>query len=320
MAEFKDKLGRTEREYVARINRVIDHIQSHLGDDLSLDVLAKVACFSPHHFHRVFRVFTNEPLGQFVRRVRLERAASLLVWAPDRPITEVALDVGFSSPAAFARAFRERFGMSASEWREREQSKDGKAMRERGNAPSHIEMYFEPGAWAPKWRLTMTTGTKDVNVEVKSLPERTVAYLRHTGPYQGNTELFARLFGQLAQWAGPRGLLGPNAQFMSLYHEDPAVTDSDKLRVTVACVVPDDTETDGEIGRMKVAGGEYAVGRFEIDPAEYGEAWDAMYGQWLPKSGYQPDDRPALELYLNDPQTHPEKKHIVEICIPVKPL
>lgn len=45
-----------------------------------------------------------------------------------------------------------------------------------------------------------------------------------------------------------------------------------------------------------------------------------MYAGWSPESGYQPDDRPAFELYLNDPKEHPEGKHIVEICAPVKPL
>jgi AraC family transcriptional regulator len=43
-------------------------------------------------------------------------------------------------------------------------------------------------------------------------------------------------------------------------------------------------------------------------------------GDWLPDSGYQPDDRPCYELYHNDPKEHPENKCIVDICIPVKPL
>jgi AraC family transcriptional regulator len=43
-------------------------------------------------------------------------------------------------------------------------------------------------------------------------------------------------------------------------------------------------------------------------------------GEWLPESGYQPDDRPAYELYHNDPKTHPQGKFIIDICMPVKPL
>lgn len=307
-------------EYVARINRVVDHIQDHLQEELTLESLARIACFSPYHFHRIFRSIVGEPLHQFIKRVRLERAASHLIWAPQRPITEIALDAGFASPAAFARAFRDRFGMSASEYRTEQESKNGQAMRKPGNAGAQVEIYVDPGAWAPKWRVIMQEKNNEVNVEVKELPERTIAYLRHTGPYQGNAELFGRLFGQLAQWAGPRGLLGPQTQFLSVYHDDPATTEPEKLRLTCALVVPPDTDVQGEIGKSTVLAGRYAVGHFELSTEEFTTAWDTMYADWLPASGYQPDDRPPMELYLNDASQHPEKKHIVEICVPVKPL
>jgi AraC family transcriptional regulator len=306
-------------DYRARINRVLDHIQDHLDDDLPLGELAQVAHLSPYHFHRIFRALTGEPVGQFVRRLRLERAARHLCDDPERPVTTVALDAGFATSAAFAKAFRDRFGMSASAWRASGDRKNGQAMRKVGHAPARVEAYFGDGATTPKWRVLMNDIALETQVEVRTLPERTVAYVRHTGPYQGNAELFGRLFGQLAAWAGPRGLLGSGAQFLSVYHDDPAVTDDDKLRVICGCVVPADTEVGGEIGKTQLAGGAYAVGRFELSPDQYAAAWDALYGQWLPSSGYQADDRPAFEQYLNDPESHPEKKHIVEICIPVRP-
>ena len=67
---------------------------------------------------------------------------------------------------------------------------------------------------------------------------------------------------------------------------------------------------------MIIPGGKYAMAHFELLPDEYEDA----YGQWLPESGYQPADSPCFELYRNDPKTHPEGRHIVDICIPVKPL
>ena len=59
---------------------------------------------------------------------------------------------------------------------------------------------------------------------------------------------------------------------------------------------------------------------FLLDAHQYKEAWDIIYGEWLPGSGYQPDDRPCFEVYLNNPDEHPEKKSIVDMYIPVKPL
>jgi len=71
---------------------------------------------------------------------------------------------------------------------------------------------------------------------------------------------------------------------------------------------------------MIIPGGKNAVARFEVSTDQYGDAWEAVYGGWIPQSGYQPDDRPCYEVYLNDPKEHPEGKHIIEIHAPVKPL
>ncbi len=161
----------------------------------------------------------------------------------------------------------------------------------------------------------------EVDVEVKELPQMHVAYVRHIGPYEGDAELFGRLFEKLFQWAGPRGLLRfPETKTMSVYYDNPEITDADKRRVDVCITVPEDTEVAGEIGKTKIQGGRYAVARFEIAVDEYGDAWNAVYGGWLPQSGYQPVDGPCFELYHNDPEQHPEHKHIFDICIPVTPL
>ena len=77
---------------------------------------------------------------------------------------------------------------------------------------------------------------------------------------------------------------------------------------------------EGEIGKMKVPGGKYAVARFELATDEFEDAWNTIYGGWLPDSGYQPDHRPALEFCHNDPKDHPDHKHLVDICVPVVPL
>ena len=158
-------------------------------------------------------------------------------------------------------------------------------------------------------------------VEVKEVPELQVAYVRHIGPYQGDNQLFENLFEKLMIWAGPRGLLRfPETQLLSVYHDDPDITPADKQRTSVCLTVPPDTQVDGEIGKMVVPGGKFAVARFEINVDQYAAAWDAFMGGWFPESGYQPDDRLCYELYQNDPKQHPEGKHIFDICLPVKPL
>src|SRR5258708_24032325 len=101
------------------MNRGVEHIQAHLADPLDLERLAAVACFSPFHFHRLFRAWMGETLQAFVQRLRLERAAQLLVFNQVQSISDIALECGFSSSSAFARAFKAVFGLSASELRKR---------------------------------------------------------------------------------------------------------------------------------------------------------------------------------------------------------
>ncbi len=167
----------------------------------------------------------------------------------------------------------------------------------------------------------MKNKTIQTNVEVKELPEMHVAYVRHIGPYKGDTELFGRLFGKLMKWAGPRGLLRfPETKVLAVYHDDPEITHEDKLRTDACITVPEDTRVEGEIGKTSIAAGKYAVAHFEIKTGQYEDAWKAVFGGWLPESGYQPDDGPCYEVYHNDPKEHPEGKQIVDICVPVKAL
>ncbi|ESA33620.1 family transcriptional regulator [Leptolyngbya sp. Heron Island J] len=329
-----DKQTQLRAEYQFRINRVFDYIEVNLERNLTLSELAEVAMFSPYHFHRLFRAMVGETPNQFVQRVRLEKAAALLLNNLARSVTEVALDCGFSSSATFARAFRDQFGLSASEWRAgkgqikrkncKVDSKQGQMLRNWRKEYDIVALYSRDTFNHLLWRLTMKSGYQGdlkFDVEVKELSDMTVAYVRHVGPYKGDSELFGRLFGQLYTWAGPRGLMGrPGSKLMSVYHDSPEITDDSKLRLSICMTVPEDTPVDGEIGKMIINSGTYAVGHFTINVDQYEDAWNALMGAWLPESGYQPADGLCFEDYLNDPKTHPEGKHIVDIHIPVKPL
>lgn len=303
-------------EYAARFNRVVDHIEVHLAEPMDLAGLAAVACFSPYHFHRLFHGWMGETIHDFIFRLRVERAASQLVHNPRKSITEIALDCGFSSSSTFARAFKGFHGVSASEWRNRKIRKTDRKDCEAGDASPAASSRTTEG-FGPSRELPMTM---NLQVEVKQLAPMHVAYVRHVGPYQGDPALFERLFGKLCGWGGPRGLFGPETRFLSVYRDNPDITEAQKLRLDVAFTVPADTKVDGEIGKQKLEGGSYAVTEVKIRPEQYGEAWDALMGGWLPSSGYQPDDRPCFELYLNDPKTDPEGLHHVQICLAVKPL
>jgi AraC family transcriptional regulator len=310
-------------EYRSRINRVIDYIEANIGSELSLSELAWVAHFSPFHFHRIFGAMVGETLNGFIQRIRLEKAAMKLVADPRKSITEIAFEYGFSSSSVFARAFKDSFGMSASEWRRKEGKTESKESQAVSNMAQDfdVEPFYTRSNSKLEWRVTMKDSNLKANVEVKDIPEMHVAYVRHIGPYKGDQELFASLFNKLMTWAGPRGLLRfPETKVLAVYHDDPEITDESRLRTDACLTVPPDTKVEGEISKSAIPAGKYAIAHFEINPDQYQDAWNTVYGGWLPASGYQPADGPCYELYLNQPKDHPEGKHIVDICVPVKPL
>ena len=303
-----DQAKLRRQEYVGRINRVIDHVRANAAGDLRLETLARVASFSPYHFHRIFKSIVGETLSDYVRRFRAQKAASQLVHNPTLPITEIAVGCGYSSSSSFAREFRQRFGVSAAQCRAG--GHDSLARFRRELEERGVEFVNPAGIRETRSNMTF-------RVQVREEPERHVAYVRHAGRYSGIPEAFARLM----QWAGPRRLFRfPETRVLAIYYDNPDVTPIEKLRSDACITVPADTKVKRDVGTMTLPGGTYAVAYVEIDPTQYGEAWDRLIGEWMPQSGYQPDDRPCYELYLNHPDDHPEKKHIVEICEPIRPL
>ncbi|MFH2113593.1 MAG: AraC family transcriptional regulator, partial [Spirochaetota bacterium] len=113
-------LSRTEylrRKFEARMNKAVDFAYANCCRDFDIAEMADAACFSRYHFHRLFYAMTGETPGEFVKRLRLARAAGLLRNRPDLDITGVALNSGFSGSSVFSRAFKDRFGVSPSAFR-----------------------------------------------------------------------------------------------------------------------------------------------------------------------------------------------------------
>jgi len=311
-----------EKEYFSRIHRAEDYIEAHLGDTLRLEEIAKVACFSSFHFHRIFTFINGETLYQFILRLRLERAANLLSQPVARPITQMALDLGFGSAASFARAFQADFGMSASVFRKncKMKSKDWKDLESLG---IYLAQQVNPQLSRRKLMKNINdlTPKKPISHHIVDLPLRTFAYIRHVGPYAGDSALFQRMYGQLCQWAGPNGYLEkPETEMLCIYHDNPDITKEDKLRISVGITVAPGTSVPPPFQTMEIPRGKYIVAKFDIDASEYMNAWAWIMNEWMPQSGWQCDDRPCYEKSLNDPAQHPQHRHIIEICEPVKPL
>lgn len=156
--------------------------------------------------------------------------------------------------------------------------------------------------------------------EIRELAERRVACLSYTGNYIGNTALFERLFTQLGSWAASRGLMSSETVFLTSYPNDPRTTPLDELRLDVCMGLPEGGDVaDDDVHKKILPGGSYAVMHAELAGAqEYETVWNALV-EWAEKNGHQPDlARPSYEIYLNNPEDHPEKHQLLDICLAVK--
>lgn len=276
--------------YRQRILKVQLFIQEHLDEDLPLERLARLAHFSPYHFHRIFRGMVGESLADYVRRLRLESAAQALKHTV-RGVTRIALDAGYGTHEAFTRAFRQRFGVSPSEYRAGLRGEEHKD-----------EV------------VTMSDNGKTYEVRVEALPARRVAFQRWVGPYDQVGSVFERLLG----WAGSRGLLGPATMVLGICHDDPEVTAADKLRCDCAVTVGDAFRGEGDIGVQTVEGGDHAILRHRGPYPGLKDAYRWLFGTWLPTSGREPRDAPPFEVYLNSCNAVKPEELLTDICLPLQ--
>ncbi|MFZ5354025.1 MAG: AraC family transcriptional regulator [Bacillota bacterium] len=320
MDKARNELMRAE--YIARINKVQDYIESNLSEDFTLLKLSQIANFSPYHFHRIFYMMTGETLFQFIQRIRLEKSVFLLVSNPQTPITQIALECGFANQASFAKAFKKHFNVSASKIR----AEKSIYRNDNLNADSNLGKVYEDILRYNNGVRNIHSSAKYVqpdtqsSVEIKTISEMSVVYIRHTGPYKQDAVLLEKLYYKLYKWADEKSLINNDTKWITLFHDSTDLTDDDKLRISICMTAPEDTKVDGAVGKLVVAGGKYAVGHFQLDDDEFQKAWSFLCGHWLPGSGYQPDDRLCFELYSYSSAENHEKKHIVDIYIPIRAL
>lgn len=101
------------------VRRIQQYVAENMDQDLSLLQLADTVHFNPSYLSRFYHQQTGERLQDFINRKRLEKAVALLDGSP-LPIKEIAQRCGYGSSKYFAKLFRQQYGMTPVEWRERD--------------------------------------------------------------------------------------------------------------------------------------------------------------------------------------------------------
>ena len=227
-----------------------------------------------------------------MRRLRLEKAAERLL-AGDGNVTDTALAVGYETPAAFAKAFRERFGMSPSEFRQQQ--------------CATLPPFVAP--LSTKEIAMMTAEMREIN-------DTNVLFVRKGGAY---SEAATAAWSLLMGYAYRNRLLNADTWAIGIGNADPTITPADQLRYDACITINREVAPEGEIGVQTIPGGRYAVFLHKGAYEGLNDSYRSIFAVWLPASGHVLRNTPCFERYLNrDPRrTKPENLR-TEIWLPVE--
>ena len=155
-----------------------------------------------------------------------------------------------------------------------------------------------------------------MTISTRQLEPMRVAFMRHNGPYSEVGKTWDRFMMLL----GKEGLLGGDAMFIGLCHDDPAVTPPERIRYDACMSVDDRFQPNGEVGVQTIAGGEYAVMTHFGPYDRLGESYAKLLGQWLPRSGRDLRPLPCFEVYLNSPESTDPEDLVTDLYAPLAPM
>jgi AraC family transcriptional regulator len=137
--------------------------------------------------------------------------------------------------------------------------------------------------------------------------------VRHHGPMTKVGETYARLW----KWQLDSGVAGTTKEAVGIFYGDDQGGD-EKFRYFAGVILKQTMKASEGIELHEIPGGKYAsyqlVGPYDGIPP----AFEKLYAEWLPRSGYVPDDRPALEIYRNNPYDTAANELITDLLIPIR--
>jgi AraC family transcriptional regulator len=274
--------------YAKRLTRVSAYIHDHLDEDLSIDVLAEIACLSSYHWHRIYHGYFGETVAATARRLRLQRAAADLAHT-DRSIPEIATRAWYDSQASFTRAFSAAFGLPPAKYRE-----VGSHSVFKASAPREIQAMYD--------------------VITAQVPTMNLIAVDHRGSYMSIGKSFDLLFTTLAS----RNLIRPDLRMIGIYFDDPTSVPEPELKAQAGVAVTDPLAADAPLTTTYTRSGEYAVLKYKGPYGDMRAAYDWLFGQWLTSSGREAADAPVFEEYLNSPRDTPPTELRTDIYLPLK--
>lgn len=295
----------SENYYKIRINLALAHINTHLGQKIKINDLAKAAGFSPFHFQRIYKIVQGETPYETILRLRLERSLTYLKYH-QLSISQLAYECGFESLENFSRQFKARFKVSPSGYRKDKALQNSRIYQE----PNPEDYYLE----IEKSRAKKSAPFK---VFIEDFEAMRVAFIRATFGADGSGLMEAYL--HLMEWAAQEKISeqGQLRRFGQSIDQVEA-TPTGKFRYDFLVAIPDGVKGKGLIEIGEIPAGKYASVYCKGKLDRVSQAWDYLYRDWLMDAKYVPENHPAIEEFLKGPEEIGWENFDLKCSIPIR--
>ncbi|MGF1757106.1 AraC family transcriptional regulator [Photobacterium sagamiensis] len=287
-------------DYQERFHNLLNYIDSHLDEELTVDKLSNIACLSKYHFHRQFSTLVGITAFAYIKQARMKRASYQLVFKKNMRIVDIAVANGYESSEAFSRAFSQSIGQNPSQFREQ---------------PQWV-------SWHEKYQLfkklrvqRMKSDSSGHIVEIVDFSETKVAALEHLGAL----ELVGNTINQFINWRKENNLSPKVSRTFNIAYDDPAVTEPDKYRCDICASVKSDVkENEYGVTTKIIPAGRCAVIRHVGSDDTISETITYLYSEWLAQSEEELRDYP---LFFERVSFYPdvlETEVTTDIYLPLK--
>lgn len=291
--------------YYDSINRAIKFIQKNLDEPLKLDVIAREGGFSPFHFQRIFKSITGENPYEYILRKRLEKAVFYFKHGKKRSVTEVAFACGFPSPENFSRQFKTRYGVSPSYFIK--------------NKTIHQDIIYrdrDEGGYYHIYEESRKISRPDFKVKIENWEDIPIYSIRAIFGADGKELMEA--YQELMSWCHSHQISYGEMRRFGMSIDDPAVTPFQKYRYDFAVHIPTSPQAKGKIEQSDIPRGTFVTLDVQGDITRVAQAWDYLYGEWLPQSEYVPRHFPAIEEFLKGPEEIGWTQFDIKCAIPIE--